>query len=159
MGDYDLSCSSGMRYGSTKRQQNDPEAPHCSTTHLYDPVVNSQADDTADTEDETYCERRPLLNGYARSKSVPARPLSRNGRGLYSGLSRSISVPLSRSNSVPSVSDGDTSGTSSSDESTTKLTTAQKKTLVFTAIADLLAYLSLSIMAPFFPEEVTTHHF
>ena len=156
MGDYDLSCSSGMRYGSTRNRQ-DSEVPHCSTTQLYDPLVNSQADDTADTEDETYCERRPLLNGVARSKSVPPKPLSRSGRGLYSGLNRSISVPLSRSNSIPSVSDGDTSGaTSSSDESTSKLTTAQKKTLAVTAIADLLAYLSLSIMAPFFPEEVRT---
>ena len=158
MGDYDLSYSSGMRCGSTKRER-DPEEPHCSTTRLYDPVVNSQPEDTADTEDETYCERRPLLNGVARSNSVPARSPSRTGRGLYSGLSRSISVPLSRSNSVPSVSDGNTSGSSSSDESTTKLTAAQKKTLVFTAIADLLAYLNLSIMAPFFPEEVTTYHF
>ena len=102
---------------------------HTHHTRLESPI------DVEDDDDETYCERKPLLNGVARSHS-------RTGHGPFSGLSRS--------NSVPSVS-----GRSDGGESIRKLTSAQKKTILFTAVADLLAYLSLSIMAPFFPEEVT----
>ena len=141
--------SLGMRDGNLS-QEVDAEVSNCNATQLYDPVVNFDQD-TLEHVDETYYERKPLLNGGARSRSnsVPSRPR----RGLYVGLQRSISVQqLGRNNSE---SDGNTSGSSSDDESTTRLTLAQKKTIVFTAIADLLAYLSLSIMAPFFPEEVS----
>ena len=95
-----------------------------------------------DSEDEAYREKTPLLlNGSTSTRSLT--PSSGTVGGLY--------TCLSRSNSVPSVS-GATG--SSSDVSESKLSSSQKRTLVITAIADLLAFLSLSIMAPFFPEEV-----
>ena len=133
---------------SEDQQKNDEDDGELSP-RFYDDLGNLQSalgrSHSSDNEEEAYCERTPLLNSDTHSR--PVTPSLGTGHGIYSGLSRSISV-----HSVSGATES--SSGSSSDVSVSRLTSSQKKVLVLTAIADLLAYLSLSIMAPFFPEEV-----
>ena len=101
------------------------------TTHLYD-----SSNDTGDVEVAYYNERTPLLNGN-EIPIVPTCPIER----LRPRLSRSKSVTSVKSEKNETLS-------------LWTLTRAQKVTLVVTSVVDLITYLSISIMAPFFPEEV-----
>ena len=101
------------------------------TTLLYD-----SSNDTGDVEVAYYNERTPLLNGN-EIPIVPTCPIER----LRPRLSRSKSVTSVKSEKNETLS-------------LWTLTRAQKVTLVVTSVVDLITYLSISIMAPFFPEEV-----
>ena len=133
---------------SEDQQKNDEDDGELSP-RFYDGLNHLQSvlgrGHSPNNEEDAYCERTPLLNSGTHSR--PVTPSSGTGHGIYSGLSRSISV-----HSVSGATES--SSGSSSDVSVSRLSSSQKKVLVLTAIADLLAYLSLSIMAPFFPEEV-----
>ena len=84
------------------------------------------------TDEEDYFERQPLIQRSSRRRSKS--PLTSPNRH------RSISRSLSRSQT--------------STMSIWTLTRTQKLVLVTTCLCDFIAFLSISLMAPFFPEEV-----